>query len=63
MSIITVETLSGPASLLKESIEGVQQVGPHQLRVATKSGHIWELRFATTEQTKEAGWRLLSAEA
>jgi len=63
MSIITIETINGPASLLKESIEVVQQIGPLQLRVATKSGHLWMFSFATADQTKEAGWRLLSAKA
>jgi hypothetical protein len=61
MSIITIETLSGPISLIKESIDVVQQVGPHQLRVATKPGNIWDLHFATPEQTKEAGKELLHA--
>jgi hypothetical protein len=60
-NIITVDTLSGPASFLKGNIEAVQQLGPRQLRVTTHSGNIYELWFNSKDETKDAGYVLVGA--
>lgn len=59
--IVTIQTLNGPASFLKENLEAVQQTGLQQLRCGTKTGHSYELRFGSASETKEAGDILIGA--